>query len=161
MSFLNFPVGGTGCPFLRQDLAHVSRSFLLGWMVSPQKPSYLPVKDRDREPGLGGQLGEAGKASLPSACVCSLSAGFAAEPLPPSSHACCPSPQPCVTAPQVSLQSAALGKMTQGSNIFSNSVQAVILILTYPFSSYVRETLCYGLQSSLKILLSLLINRLT
>lgn len=74
LSFLNFPVGGTGCPFLRQDLAHVSRSFLLSWMVSPQKPSYLPVKDRDREPGLGGQLGEAGKASLPSACVCSLSA---------------------------------------------------------------------------------------
>lgn len=56
-SFLNFPVGGTGCPFLRQDLAHVFRSFLLGWMVSPQKASYLLVKDRDREPGFGRTAG--------------------------------------------------------------------------------------------------------
>lgn len=41
LSFLSFPVGGTGFSFLRKYLVNDFRSFLLVWMGFPEKTSDL------------------------------------------------------------------------------------------------------------------------
>lgn len=49
LSFLSFPVGGTGFSFLRKYLVNDFRSFLLVWMGFPERLQISSMKDRDQD----------------------------------------------------------------------------------------------------------------
>lgn len=162
MSFLNFPVGGTSCLFLRQYFVHDCRSLPLGWMDSRRRLPVSCVRDEDWDARALEDMGwEDAQRSLHSTRTASLnSPASALGPLPPGCAWCYGPETLCFTCPQSSPVVCRVGGEDQGISVFCNSLQAIILILAYP-SALTSEVPCPAIcRAYWRCLFVCLINRI-